>query len=103
VELPHAWSRLGVFFYILVDIYPIEDIIFETMGKNRKKMAVSETLREAILKSGISLYRIAKNASVGYASLHRFANCKGAVSLEVFDKLCGVLDLELMRRENDNG
>ena len=68
------------------------------MSKKKATTTVSEALKQAIVDSGMSLYRIAKDAEVGYASLHRFMNSERAVSLEVFDKLCKLLQLELTSR-----
>ena len=68
------------------------------MSKKKATTTVSEALKQAIVDSGISLYRIAKDAEVGYASLHRFMNSERSVSMEVFDKLCGLLELELTPR-----
>src|SRR5438309_10723692 len=58
----------------------------------------SEVLRQAIRESGQSLYRIAKGANVGYASLYRFANGERSVSLDVFDRLLTYFGLELRPR-----
>src|SRR5436305_13570309 len=58
----------------------------------------SEVLRQAIRESGESLYRIAKGANVGYASLYRFAKGERSVSLDVFDRLSAYLELELRPR-----
>ena len=59
----------------------------------------SEVLRQAIRESGESLYRIAKDAGIGYASMHRFMSGERSVSLEVFDKICECLGLELRPKE----
>lgn len=63
----------------------------------KQTLTASKTLRKAIQDSGLSLYRIAKDAGIGYASLHRFMNGERSVSLEVFDKLCTCLGLELVK------
>jgi hypothetical protein len=55
-------------------------------------------LRREIRASGRTLYRVAKDAGVGYASLHRLMKGQRSVSLAAFDKLCTCLDLELRRR-----
>lgn len=65
------------------------------MGKKKARASVSDTLRKAIKDSGLSLYRVAKDAGIGYASLHRFMNGERAVSLDVCDRLCESLGLEL--------
>ena len=69
------------------------------MSKSKPKMkTASETLREAIRDSGLSLYRIAKDSGAGYASVYRFMSGERSVSLDVFDKICECLGLELRPR-----
>ncbi len=63
--------------------------------KQKNKPLASEALLGAIKASGVSLYRVAKDAGVGYASLYRFVHGERAVSLDVFDRLCETLQLEL--------
>lgn len=58
---------------------------------------ISEELRQAIRDSGLSLYRISQDSGVAYATLHRFAAGKRAVSMNVMDKLCAYLGLRLTR------
>lgn len=65
------------------------------MGKRKARPFVSEELRKTIQDSGLTLYRVAKDAKVGYASLHRFMSGERAVSLDVFDRLCESLGLML--------
>jgi transcriptional regulator with XRE-family HTH domain len=59
------------------------------------KLAVSATLRRAIRDSGKTLYRVAKDSGVPYATLHRFMNGRTEVSLGSLDKLCAYLGLTL--------
>jgi plasmid maintenance system antidote protein VapI len=61
----------------------------------KKKLKPSEVLQKAIRESDLSLYRLALDAGIGYASLHRFVHGERSVSLDVFDKLCECLGLEL--------
>lgn len=56
---------------------------------------MSETLRQEILDSGLSLYRISKDSGVSYPALHRFVMHRRAASMGALDKLCGYLDLRL--------
>jgi hypothetical protein len=72
------------------------------MAKGRKKgggaMSASAALRQAVLDSGQSLYRVSKGSGVPYATLHRFVKGGGRqVSLESFDRLCAYLGLRLTR------
>jgi hypothetical protein len=66
-------------------------------AKNRHKRGatMSETLREEILGSGLSLYRVSKDSGVSYAALHRFVMHRRAVSMGALDNLCGYLGLRL--------
>ncbi len=72
------------------------------MGKARVKQrkAVSEVLRTAIEQSGLSLYRVARNAGVGYTTLHRFMHRERSLSMDALDKLCASLGLELQPKKN---
>lgn len=70
------------------------------MKKRKPKAAPtpSESLRLWIEESGLTLYRVAKDSGVPYATLHRFMTGKRAVGLPAFDKLCAFLKLELRQR-----
>jgi hypothetical protein len=71
------------------------------VSKSRKSKApvVSEALRLAVLASDRTLYRIAKDAGVGYATLHRFINGTRSLSVPALDRLAEYLGLELTRRK----
>jgi hypothetical protein len=64
-----------------------------------KKKTVSETLLKAIKDSGLSLYRIAKDAGIGYAMLHRFATGERGLSQDTIDILCEHFNLELKKKK----
>jgi transcriptional regulator with XRE-family HTH domain len=66
-----------------------------TANKKGGKLTVSATLRRAIRDSGQTLYRVAKDSGVPYATLHRFMNGKTEVSMASLDKLCAYLGLAL--------
>jgi plasmid maintenance system antidote protein VapI len=68
------------------------------MGKKKQVVTVSEVLRTAIGKSGLTLYRVAKNAGVGYTTLHRFMHRERALSMDALDKLCVSMGLELQQK-----
>jgi hypothetical protein len=70
-------------------------------GKRRveKPTTVSQTVRRAVLDSGVTLYRVAKDARVSYAVLHRFVSGKRGLSIETLDKVCHYLGLKLVRAE----
>jgi hypothetical protein len=69
--------------------------------KSRPRLP-SETLHRAILESGKTLYRVAKDSGVSYPALHRFANRQRLLSLEGFDKLCAYLGL-VLKPEREEG
>ena len=50
-------------------------------------MSLSENLRQAIAKSGLSTYRVAKDSGVGQAGLQRFVARQRELSLESADRL----------------
>ena len=56
---------------------------------------MSETLRQAVHDTELSLYRVAKDSGVPYAVLHRFMATERAMGLSNLDKLCTYLRLEL--------
>ena len=57
---------------------------------------LSEQLREAILRSGISRYRIAKDSGISEAQLSRFINRVGGLGQEASDKIGKYLGLRLV-------
>jgi hypothetical protein len=71
------------------------------LGKSKKgkPTSVSEALCLAILADERSLYRVAKDAKVGYASLWRFVHGKRSLSVPALDRLAEYLGLELTRRK----
>ena len=60
-----------------------------------KAKTISDVLRRAILDSGLSLLRIAKDTGVQRASLSRFVRGKNSLRLDVADKLAVYFHLEL--------
>jgi plasmid maintenance system antidote protein VapI len=65
--------------------------------KRERPAAVSGTIREAILESGETLYRVAKDSGVSYATIHGFMTGKRTLSMDAIDKLCIYLGLRLSR------
>jgi predicted transcriptional regulator len=59
---------------------------------------LSEQIRAAILDSGLSRYRIAKELGVSQALLSKFMNEKGGLSIEVIDQLGELLGLAIVVR-----
>ena len=56
---------------------------------------VSEALLDAIEKSGLTLYRIAKDSGVTHGTLHPFVVHQSGLRLENVDKLAVYFGLEL--------
>ena len=61
-------------------------------------MPISEQIREALIGSGVSRYRIAKDLGVSQAQLSRFVNNKAQLSVDLLDRLADYLDLEVRRK-----
>ena len=72
------------------------------MTKKKTKaldQTLSETLRQAIVNSELSQYRIAKESGVGAGILSRFVNGERELKLDTADKICKVLGLSLTKNE----
>ena len=69
------------------------------MAKARQKKAASpsESLRAAILKSGLSLSEIARRAGIDGSQVIRFIERKRTLTLPAVDALAEVLGLSLTR------
>lgn len=69
--------------------------------KKRKpvKLLFSEQLKLAIESSELTRYRIAKDAGVPQSTLSQFVNGKRSLSLMNIDRICELLDLELVPRQ----
>lgn len=65
--------------------------------KDEPKM--TDQLRQAIEQSGLSQYRIAKDLQINQAQLSRFMRGQRGLSLELLDRLCAYLDLQLSKRK----
>ena len=67
---------------------------------NRK--TISDVLRAAIKQSGLSHYRIAKDAGVEPDSIDRFVRSEDRKDLRLAtaEKIADVLDLELRKRDS---
>lgn len=62
-------------------------------------MTISEQVRKAIEKSGLSHYEVCKRAGVDQAAMSRFMAGKRGLSLSTVDRLAEALDLELKKRK----
>ena len=63
----------------------------------RRELTMGETLRQAVRDSGQTLYRVAKDSGVPYATLYRFMSGERDIYLETADKLRAYLGLQLAR------
>jgi plasmid maintenance system antidote protein VapI len=59
-------------------------------------MSLVDELRQAIADSGLTLYRVAKDAGLPYAVVHRFANGTRDITLGNAGKIAEVLGLRLV-------
>jgi plasmid maintenance system antidote protein VapI len=58
---------------------------------------MSATVRQSVLASGQTLYRVAKDSGVPYATLRRFVTGERAITVATLDKLCAYFGLRLVR------
>ncbi|MCA9120999.1 MAG: helix-turn-helix transcriptional regulator [Planctomycetaceae bacterium] len=66
------------------------------MSKSKtKRKTLAEQIRQAIIDSGITQYRIAKDTGISQPLLTRFVNGDRGISLDTADKLIEYLGLEL--------
>jgi hypothetical protein len=70
------------------------------MGRKAKNIA--DQLRQAILGSEMSRYRISHISGVDQAVLSNFVNCKRTITLVTAAKLAGVLGMELSVNNKNN-
>ncbi len=62
----------------------------------KKPMPIDVALRKAILKSGMTVYAIAKECGFQPAPLYRFLTGERDIRLETAEKIAELLDLELV-------
>ena len=61
----------------------------------RRHMSLSDQVRVAVDASGMSRYRICKEADIGQAAMSRFMSGQGGLSMKALDRLAVVLDLNI--------
>lgn len=66
-----------------------------TMSKKKRNDTLSDQLRDAFARSGITRFMLAKRAGVSYAVVHRFISAERDITMGTANKLAGVLGLEL--------
>lgn len=68
----------------------------------RKARDIEDQLRQAILDSDLSRYRMSQITGVDQAVLSNFVNCKRTITLTTAAKLVDVLGLELSANDKNN-
>lgn len=63
------------------------------VAKNREKL--SDQIRRAVDASGLSRYRICKTLGLGEATMSRFMNRQGGLSMQTLDALAELLRLNI--------
>ena len=64
------------------------------MAKKREKL--SDQVRRTVEDSGLSRYAICKELGLSQATMSRFMNGKGLLSMECLDALADLLDLNII-------
>ncbi len=64
------------------------------MHMENKKL--SDEIRDAVNGSGMTRYAIAKTLGISEATLSRFMNAKGGLSMDFFDRLAELLGLHVV-------
>ena len=64
--------------------------------KKAEEKGLIAQLKEAIQKSGKTLYRIGKDSDVGVDQLYRFMSGERGLNILAVEKLCHALDLQLV-------
>jgi plasmid maintenance system antidote protein VapI len=68
------------------------------------EVSLEDLIREAARESGLSVYRIAKDAQVDQPTLHKFLNgSRGNLRLDVAGRLFRVLGLKVVRNRRRHG
>jgi transcriptional regulator with XRE-family HTH domain len=67
------------------------------MGKRRVKL--SDQIRQAVDASGLSRYRISKELGVAESTMSRFMSGQGGLSMEYLDALADLLNLDIKTRK----
>lgn len=69
------------------------------MRKNRQKK-LSDQIRKAVDKSGVTRYRLAKETGIDQGALSRFHHGKAGLSLNALDRLGAYLGLEIITQKD---
>ena len=66
---------------------------------SKKRIRFSDQIRRAVDSSGLSRYRICKEAGIDQATFSRFMSGKVGMALPTLDALADVLGLDVVARE----
>ena len=67
--------------------------------KKRKKTKISDQIRDAIESADVTRYRISVETGINEATLSRFMNGTGGMTVETLDKLGEYLGLEIVEKK----
>jgi plasmid maintenance system antidote protein VapI len=67
------------------------------MSASKPAASMTETLRRAIVESGISYKALARDTGVARASIQRFVDGRQSIRLDIADRLAACYGLELRR------
>ena len=65
------------------------------MGK--KRLNLSDQIRQAVDASGLSRYRICKELGIAESTISRFMTGQGGLSMEYLDAVATLLDLNIVK------
>lgn len=69
----------------------------------KKKLSMTELVRQAIRESGLTPYRICMETGLNQAALSRFLHGKVGLSVASLEKLAPLVGLELVRTSKKKG
>ena len=94
-----AQAREGSQSHVLMIVLDVRLICAYDAGMaSKRKLRISDQLRDAILNSQKTRYRIAKETGLSEAALSRFANGVMGLSMDSIDKIGECLGLEIRER-----
>jgi len=64
-------------------------------GMSKKRVKLSDQIRQAVDASGLSRYRISKTLGISESTMSRFMSGQGGLSMEYLDALADLLDLNI--------
>lgn len=88
--------------YVCIDTYPPADIMPRHIGSMRmarRPKTFAEELRQAIRESGLTHYRIGKDAGIAPDILDRFVNDNRDLRLSTIEKIVAALKLRMTLQE----